>query len=270
MKVGIAVFLATGLLMFAVYKRSQVATIKSHAAHVSPAGEMAKPATAIPAGGAETASTETTQASADNSPSSTDSSYSHSDISSAPEVNGSLSSTNSSYWYSEPPHVDAAMSVEEAYAAIPHRRTVWTKDDTTVPTGEREYLAAIFQALDQAVVVQVVGVRSYSRKDFEGFDAEANLDRLIEYVQDAHVPPGLSDYNSQIVAALSGERQFFRDWKDDPDRFDYAQQLQSHQALTRSDAALHVAYQDLLSRYPRESQSNRDAFYDYLCAADFR
>jgi hypothetical protein len=45
--------------------------------------------------------------------------------------------------HSEPPAVDVGLSVEQAYAAIPHRRTVWTESDSNVPEDERAYLRAI-------------------------------------------------------------------------------------------------------------------------------
>jgi hypothetical protein len=32
--------------------------------------------------------------------------------------------------YGDPPSVDVGMSVEQAYAAIPHRRTVWVERDS--------------------------------------------------------------------------------------------------------------------------------------------
>ena len=139
-----------------------------------------------------------------------------------------------------------------------------------MPASERDYLSAMFHVLDQAVVVQVAGTRSYQRKDFDGFDAEGNLDRLIDYVQNTQAPPRLRNYNGDIVTALSGERQFFRDWKNQPDSFNYAGQVGSHQGLTQADVALHAAYQELMTKYPHESQANQDAFYDYHCGADFR
>src|SRR5437773_8700191 len=58
----------------------------------------------------------------------------------APENGDSAPGVTSSY--SDLPQVNAGMSIPDAYAAIPHRRTVWSEGETTVPAGEREYLDA--------------------------------------------------------------------------------------------------------------------------------
>ncbi len=81
---------------------------------------------------------------------------------------------------------------------------------------------------------------------------------------------GCRNYNKQVLAALVGEQQFFHDWKPEPDYFDYTRQVNSHPAVNQASAALRAAYQDLMSKYPQESPANRDAFFDYHCAADFR
>ena len=166
--------------------------------------------------------------------------------------------------------MNAALSVDDAYTAIPHRRTVWSDDQTTVPVGDREYLKAMFQVLDQTVVARVAGIQNYSRGDFASFDADGELGRLSDYVRQAQVPPALTDYNSRILSALAGEQQFFRDWKSDPDHFDSMKQVNGHLGVNQSSAALRSACQGLMSKYPQESQANRDAFFDYHCAADFR
>src|SRR5262249_41057001 len=44
----------------------------------------------------------------------------------------------------DPPSVDAGLSVAQAYASIPHRRTAWTESQTTVPADQRAYLRTIF------------------------------------------------------------------------------------------------------------------------------
>lgn len=86
----------------------------------------------------------------------------------------------------------------------------------------------MFQVLDATVVARVAGIQNYSRGDFTSFDAEGQLGQLNDYVRQAHVPPALVDYNSRILAALTGEQQFFRDWKSDPEHFDYMRQVNNH------------------------------------------
>ncbi len=241
MKSGILIILAVGLVLVLAYQRSETKTKTA-----SGSGSNVTPSNTSPAQSGETQS---------------------------PASNTSQDSTpgaTSTYTYSDPPQANASMSVEDAYAVIPHRRTVWNEDQTTVPAGEREYLKAMFQVLDQTVVARSAGIQNYSRGDFTSFDAEGELGQLSDYVSQIQAPSGLSNYNKQVLAALAGERQFFHDWKIDPDHFDYNRQVNGHPGVNSSSTALRSAYQVLMSRYPQESQSNQDAFFDYHCAADFR
>ena len=239
MKTGILIIVAVGLLLFVAYNRSETKA-PERASSNGLAGR------AVPEGNTEAQNSTNTGA------------------------QNSTQGTTSSYSYSDPPQVNASLSVDDAYTAIPHRRTVWRDEQTTVSASEQKYLKAMFQVLDQTVVARVAGIQNYSRGDFTSFDADGELGRLSDYVRQARVPPALTDYNSRILSALAGEQQFFHDWKSDPDHFDYLKQVNSHPGVNQSSAALRSAYQGLMSRYPQESQANRDAFFDYHCAADFR
>jgi hypothetical protein len=52
---------------------------------------------------------------------------------------------------SDPPILDAELSVEKAYAAIPHRRTIWVESESLIPPEEKAYLKVMFQVLDGQV-----------------------------------------------------------------------------------------------------------------------
>lgn len=171
--------------------------------------------------------------------------------------------------YSDPPSVGVGPSVEEAYAAIPHRRTIWDENGSTVPSGEREYLQTMFQVLDQAVRVRVAGQQAFSNQQYDSADIDGEFNRLISFVQSMPIPPGLNSYHQLILSALSGERQYFADWKSQGDRFPFAQQVANHPGVRAASSNLRSAYGELMSKYPSESPSNKDAFFDYHCALDF-
>jgi hypothetical protein len=171
--------------------------------------------------------------------------------------------------YIDPPPLDAALTVEQAYAAIPHRRTVWDDSNTTVPAGEKEYLKVIFEVMDQGVAVRVAGLQSFSASQFDSSDPAANYQQLIDFVRSMPVPGRLADFHQKILTALAGQQQFFSEWKSQREQFKYAQQVQSHPGVSRASAALRDSYNELMSKYPNESQSNKDAFFDYPCALDF-
>jgi len=83
------------------------------------------------------------------------------------------------------------------------------------------------------------------------------------------VPVALASYHRRILDALAGERQFFADWKSARDRFQFGQQPSNHPGVGRASSALRAAYGELMAKYPQESQSNKDAFFDHHCALDF-
>jgi hypothetical protein len=171
--------------------------------------------------------------------------------------------------YNAPPNINAGISVEQAYEAVPHRRTIWDESDTSVPANDRAYLSAIFQVLDEAVAVRVAGMQNYSAGHFEYSDPSSEYGQLLSYVQGMEVPKGLENYHRDIIAGLTGQQQFFADWKSQAASFPYAQQIANHPEVQKASAALRAAYSELMSKYPNEAQKNKDAFFDYHCALDF-
>jgi hypothetical protein len=171
--------------------------------------------------------------------------------------------------YSDPPAVDVGLSVEQAYAAIPHRRTVWTESDSTVPEDERAYLRAIFQVIDEAIAVRVASLQNDSAQRFEDLDVDGQFERLISFARSMPVPARLGAYHNHILSALLSDRQFFAEWKSQGAAFRFAQQIAAHAGVQAASAAARAAYGELMSNYPGESISNKEAFFDYHCALDF-
>jgi hypothetical protein len=171
--------------------------------------------------------------------------------------------------YSDPPSAGVGPSVEQAYAANPHRRTIWEESGSTVPSGEKEYLQTVFEVLDQAVRFRVAGQQAFSSQQYDSADIDAEFDRLIMFVREMPAPKTLVSYHQDILSALSNQRQFFNEWKSQRDQFAFAQQVGNHPGVRAASASLRAAYGELMSKYPNESQTNKDAFFDYHCALDF-
>ena len=171
--------------------------------------------------------------------------------------------------YSDPPAVQVGLTVDQAYAAIPHRRTVWVQSESTVPAEERAYLRVMFQVLDEAVAVRVTGLQSFSNQRFEDPDVDGQFDRLMAFVRAMPVPKTLGSYHQHILDALASQRQFFASWKAKRVHFTDAQQIANDPAVRKASADLRAAYGELMAKYPRETQINKDAFFDYHCALDF-
>jgi hypothetical protein len=173
------------------------------------------------------------------------------------------------YQYSDPPIVSVGPSIDEAYAAIPHRRTIWDENGSTVPSEERPYLRVVFGALDQAVRIRVAGQQNYGSQQFDAADVDGEFDKLIAFVRALPAPKTLVAYRQDVLSALSSERQFFNEWKAQRDQFPFAQQVANHPGVRSASSNLRGAYNELMSHYPNESAANKDAFFDYHCALDF-
>jgi len=169
----------------------------------------------------------------------------------------------------DPPEVSVGIGVDQAYSAIPHRRTVWREDESTVPATDRAYLNAIFQVLDQAVAVRVAGQQNFGNHSFDSPDIDGEYERLLTYARSMPVPAALKSYHSKVLDALAGERQFFADWKAARDGFGFGGNVGDHPGVRRASAELRAAYGELMAKYPQEGQTNKDAFFDYHCALDF-
>jgi hypothetical protein len=170
---------------------------------------------------------------------------------------------------SEPPVLDVGISVEQAYAAIPHRRTVWVESDSTVPAADKAYLRVIFAVIDQGVAARVAGLQHYSAQQFDTSDPVGNYDRLIAFARGLTPPQALRTYHGKVPEALAAQRQFFADWKAAGEQFRYARQIGEHAGARQASDALRAAYNELMAQYPNEGPINKDAFFDYHCALDF-
>jgi hypothetical protein len=169
----------------------------------------------------------------------------------------------------DPPAIDAGIGVEQAYAAIPHRRTAWSADTSSVPSADKAYLRDIFQVLDEGVAIRVASQQNYAAGHVEYADPVGQYGELLSYVRSMNVPPDLVTYHQHIIEALEGQQQYFADWRAQGDAFPYVQRIAEHPGVQKSSAHLRAAYNELMAKFPNEAASNKDAFFDYHCALDF-
>jgi len=133
----------------------------------------------------------------------------------------------------------AAMSIEDAYAAIPHRRTVFDRGTATMGRDEAAALEQLFGLVDRAIVAKMT---------------RSGHDAVLRDLRALDLPARLRRVQSLVIDAVVAERAY----------------LDGEQAAVhRASALLHQAYAELMQLYPGEATHNRDAFYDYLCALDF-
>lgn len=149
-----------------------------------------------------------------------------------------------------------ALSVEEAYRLIPHQRMIFRSESARMPIAERAYLAALFSAVDQAIVAKVSARR------------ETNVANAYQTVWKAweqlNPPTALKAMQDKVKAAILDQQTFLLEVEQKRTNWNM-----NHQKVRSSSARLQDAHSDLVRIYPRENATNKQAFFDYLCALDF-
>lgn len=148
------------------------------------------------------------------------------------------------------------MSVEEAYRAIPHGRTVFKVKQAKMGQASSRFLSAIFDMIDEAIVLKMTSLTRGVRADAEGYaKLRARMDAL-------PTPEGLSRFKEQVMEAIDLERDYL---SDNPKVLSMARDTR----VSRASSLLKSAYSQLMEIYPAENGHNKKAFFDYLCALDF-
>ena len=170
----------------------------------------------------------------------------------------------------DPPTLNLDVSVDAAYAAIPHRRTAMNFAASNMPDQDKRFLAAVFHVIDQAIRLRVTAYQK-SEKGQLGDAQFADFDTLIDYLQNAEAPTALSSYKARVVQALSDQKAYFQEWREQGQEFQYGtpQTLSTHAKVQSASSALREAYGILMELYPSEGELNKAAFFDYHCALDF-
>ncbi len=162
-----------------------------------------------------------------------------------------------------------AMTVEEAYAAIPHKRTVFDGNTSKLSAAQIDSLKRLFASSDQGVVLRVDGLRA-----LRGADAVLLRKTIGSYaalataLNSLNVSAEIKPAQTLIAQAVADHQRFFE------------MKLRDNDTLAKRDAAftadinqasqkLHRAYDVLMKAFPNEPANNKTAFYDYLCALDF-
>jgi len=169
-----------------------------------------------------------------------------------------------------PVFYDLPLDVDAAYAAIPHRRTVFDFDHSNLPASDAAYLQRAFHLIDQGVRARVVGYRDLYSQGVSDSGPVERMEELIDALESIDPPTDLADYHSALIEALVAQRTVFEDWTD------RGQDVPDHRQVARNanvrEASRHLrhAYDLLMRAYGRdESDHNKAAFFDYHCALDF-
>jgi hypothetical protein len=163
----------------------------------------------------------------------------------------------------------SAFSIEEAYASIPHRRTPFHAASAKASPAHAAQLQRLFTLTDQGVVLRVQGMQAHRNRDraelarvLAGYEALATTLRTEKFA------PELVPARDLIVEAIAGQRRHLASRPEGGLAFAH-QQLTSAPEVKNSSRQLHGAYAILMKAFPQQSNHNRTAFFDHLCALDF-
>jgi hypothetical protein len=166
------------------------------------------------------------------------------------------------------PTLNLDLSVDAAYAAIPHRRLAMDFAASNMPDEDKRFLEVAFHLIDQAIRLRVAACQNSEVRDSQSI---SDLDRLVEYLQNTEAPATLTTYQARLLQALTDQRAFFEEWRTEGQHFQHGspQTIPSHPKVQSSSTALRAAYGILMAKYSSETNNNKEAFFDYHCALDF-
>lgn len=149
-----------------------------------------------------------------------------------------------------------AMTVDEAYRAIPHRQTVFQASSAQMSAAEREYLVAFFQAIDLAIVAKMSTGR--------GKTVVQNYEPVWKAWETLKPSSQMKATQDRVKSAIEDQQAYLQDIEHKKTVWNTG-----HPKVQSASGKLHAAYGDLMRLYPRENATNQQAFFDYLCALDF-
>jgi hypothetical protein len=162
-----------------------------------------------------------------------------------------------------------AMTVEEAYAAIPHQRTTFDARTSKLPAAQVDSLQRLFALSDQGVILRIEGMRAHrSRNAAELTRVLQAYDALIENLGAQQFAAEVAPVRNLVVTALRDQKRFIASRPAGSMQF-ARNELAMTPDVKRASGNLHQAYGLLLKAFPGEAARNKAAFFDYLCALDY-
>jgi hypothetical protein len=168
-----------------------------------------------------------------------------------------------------------ALSVDEAYKAIPHQQTTFNRTTSNISSRDKIYLSKMFSITDQAMAARVeqlstlyyfkghgdTGISAYNEK----------VGRLVGQLEALNPPGFLKKHHQLILESIQEQKQFFNEWASasDSKKNSLKNTLARHPLVQSSHHKLFAAYNELMRQFPQEIQHNKQAFFDHLCALDF-
>jgi hypothetical protein len=169
-----------------------------------------------------------------------------------------------------------AISVEEAYRAIPHRYTPFESRSVKMSSTDAAVLQEFFRILNLAIVERVQAQAWFQSNGKRGVafpNYQRSTDGLIVQLEGLTIPESLKGVHRDVIDALKDQRAYFEEWQRTVRRgkpFRYPPGASPHHPrVLSSSQKLQQAYARLIQIYPQETERAKQAFFDHLCALDF-
>lgn len=163
----------------------------------------------------------------------------------------------------------AAMTADEAYSAIPHRRTLYEPPASTAAPDKARELGRLFTLTDEGVVLRVQGMRAQrERNAAEVRGLLQRYDSLVAKLEGEKFAPEVARARDLIAEGVRMHRKFLASRPAGGMTFVRAE-LHAAPDVTQASRKLMGAYQLLMAAFPKEAERNKTAFYDHLCALDY-
>jgi hypothetical protein len=159
------------------------------------------------------------------------------------------------------------MTVEQAYAQIPHARTVFSFGGSSIEPAAKEALRQIFDFAEQATVIRVQGLAALRSRNIGAVEQSVVRYRSLLAVPRIKVASSAAAL-ALITDAVVLHASFF-ELKLAKARQGSVLSGELTPDVQAASQKLHGAYSVLMRSFPGESKHNQQAFYDYLCALDF-
>jgi len=170
----------------------------------------------------------------------------------------------------------SAMSVEEAYRAIPHRYTPFEPKSVKMSPKDAAALQEFFRLLNLAIIERVQAQAWFQSNGKRGAafpNYQRSTDGLIVQLEALTLPQSLKTVHGNVIDALKDQRAYFEEWQRTVHRgesFRYPPGASPHHPrVLSSSQKLQQAYGRLIQLYPQETERTKQAFFDHLCALDF-
>jgi hypothetical protein len=162
-----------------------------------------------------------------------------------------------------------ALTIEQAYAAIPHQRTLFDARASTLGPVKVAALQRLFALADRGTVLRVEGWQALHAGDARDLARVlGGYAALLSELARAGEVAELAAVQNLVQQAVQQHQGYFAaKAQAGPKGGKFDTTLGA--PISQASQKLHQAYGMLMQQYAREPAVNKSAFFDYLCALDF-